>query len=308
MDRRARLGKVAAHVAEVVEGVAHAHEHVVVLGDAREQPAVVGREERPLGAARHDDEVAAVGRREALDEHGLELAAQALLVAGAEGPGGRVAHHHDEERGLRLEAQQREASGGRLGRGLLVLEQAAQEVGLHLGAARGEDLPLLQLLPDDVAQKREVLDVTLGEGPLVGHHHDARQADAVHHDVLRHRGEGEVGVVAHHGPAGAGEQLVDAVVLDEGHAVLEDVAEGHLLAHHARVGGVVIGRRGHAAARDVVVARVHDHDGVAEGVGRLVDEVPDAPVGEERREDAVSSRLRGRVALLHSRLLSAVRC
>ena len=167
------------------------------------------------------------------------------------------------------------------GIGLLVVEEARQEVGACLGILGGEEAALLELLGDERHEAAEDGAVGLAEGVVLRDGHDASQAYALGDHVLGQGVQPEHWVVAQDRAVGAGELLVHARLADVAHALVGDDLVVALGAHHAREGGVVGVVKLYAGAGGVVERRVHDLHRVAQHLGAHVDEVPEAAVGKQ---------------------------
>ena len=115
------------------------------------------------------------------------------------------------------------------------------------------------------------------------HHHDVCDADAAHHDGQGHGVAVQKVVVLLVGPLGARDGRVDVAVADVGDGLVEHRLVGDLRAHHAGKARVVLGKVAQMVG-DVAVRGVHDHDGVAQCRGGLLDEVLQALVGEVRHQ------------------------
>ena len=172
------------------------------------------------------------------------------------------------------------------GVGLLVVEQAGQEVGAHLGVLGGEEPALLQLLGHQGNEAVEDGVVPLAKGVVLCQGHDAAQADAPGDDVLRQGVELVERVVPKHRPVSAGELLVHTRLLDIADALVgNDLIDG-LAADDAGEGGVVGVVELYAGAGGVVVGRVNYQHRVTELGGAHLHEVSQTSVGKQGLEQA----------------------
>ena len=211
--------------------------------------------------------------------HALGAAAVHVSLAAAQG--------HHEERGEGREAHQLHAARGVHGVGLLVVEQAGQEVGPCLRVLGGEEPALLELLGHQGHEPVEDGAVGLAEGVVLCQGHDAAQADALGHDVLRQGVEVVEGVVPQHRAVRAGELLVHARLLDVADALVGDDLVGGLGADEAGEGGVVGVVELYAGAGGVVVGWVNYQYRVAKLGGAHLHEVSQASVGKQGLEQAL---------------------
>ena len=195
----------------------------------------------------------------------------------------------DKEAAERAKPHELHAPRARDWVGLLVVEQAGEEIRARRRVPDRKKGAFLKLLAKKGRQAREDEPVLFRECPVPGDHHHAPEADAVDHDRLSQGVEPVDGVVTQDRPAGARELLVDARLDDVADALVEDgVVLGELAPCHLGKRRLVVFFEFEPGAGGVSVGRVGDEHGVSEHVGGDLHEALEPVVGKKRLEQALA--------------------